>query len=271
VEGLAQVLAFADAVGSCAGLCKALCSQVPRLQFVIQLPEQVLELPVAGYTYGWSPENDRQLLQCSVHKRAKVGDPVASPEQQQDVQQQVAKQTAALLRLAHLLRLKQLLDVLHQFLLLNARPPGGACLLSGVAGLVFSDRVLKAALGSSTLSKKAYISSVMSQPCSLTPDKLGYSSLLKPVGPRSYDTDKDVLEFDAQLLGEFAGGRAGDAVRVKLDLFGATGYPGGVIELKPIAECSTCVVLPVQLLLGRTFDNAAALEAVFSIDAAADG
>lgn len=29
-------------------------------------------------------------------------------------------------------------------------------------------------------------------------------------------------------------------------------------------------MLPVQLLLGRTFDNAAALEAFLSIDAAAD-
>jgi hypothetical protein len=241
-----------------------------RLKFVIQLPEQALELPVAGYTYGWSPENDRQLLQCSVHKRATVGDPVASSEQQRDVQQQVAQQTAALLRLAHVLRLRPLLDVLHQFLLLNARPPCSACLLSGVAGLVFSDAVLEAALGGSTLGKEAYISSVMSQPCSLTPDRLGYSSLLKPVGPRSYDTEKDLLEFDAQLLRDFAGGEVGDTVRVKLDLFGATGYPGGVVELEPVAESSTCVVLPVQLLVGRTFDNAAALTAFLSTDAAAD-
>jgi hypothetical protein len=141
-----------------------------------------------------------------VHKRAKVGDPVASPEQQQDVQQQVATQTQALLRLAHVLRQRPLLEVLHQFMLLNARPPGSACLLSGVAGLVFIDAVLEAALGSSTLSKEAYVSDVMSQPCSLTPNRLGYSNLLKPVGPRSYDTEMDVLEFDALMLRDFAGG-----------------------------------------------------------------
>jgi hypothetical protein len=51
VTGLTQVLAFADAVGSCVGLCRTACSQVHQLKFVLQLPEQELKLPLAGYTY----------------------------------------------------------------------------------------------------------------------------------------------------------------------------------------------------------------------------
>jgi hypothetical protein len=73
------------------------------------------------------------------------------------VHQQLAKQTVALLRVAHMLRLQPLLDVLHHFLLLNAGMPvdNDNGVLSGVMGLVF-DAVLEAALGSSSLSKEAY-------------------------------------------------------------------------------------------------------------------
>ncbi len=56
VTGLTQVLAFADAVGSCVGLCRATCSQIQQLKLKVQLPEQseVLELPISGYAY-WFP------------------------------------------------------------------------------------------------------------------------------------------------------------------------------------------------------------------------
>jgi hypothetical protein len=60
--------------------------------------------------------------------------------------------------------------LLHQFLLLNAFKPGGVRLLAGFAGVVFSDAVLEAGLGSSTLSKEAFVTSMVSQPCSLASD-----------------------------------------------------------------------------------------------------
>jgi hypothetical protein len=256
VSGLAQVLAFANAVGSYEGLLQTACSQLQQLTFVVQLPEQVLELPVAGYTYWF---NDNQLTQFNLNKAETIGDPVASDEQRHVVQQQVAKQAAALLQSAHVLRLQSVLDLLHQFLIPNTWA-GCHRLLSDVAGLVFTDAVLEAALGSSTLSKEAYISSVLSQPCSLAPGKRGYSSLLKPVGPKRFDPEKELLMFDAQLLQDFAGAKAGDTVKVALDLFGK-GYDGDEPGIKVVAAAGeSFVTLPLQLWLGHSFNEAALQE-----------
>jgi hypothetical protein len=205
--------------------------------------------------------DDKQLMRFNLHEQAKVGAPLVSFEQRHAVQQDVAQQLSALLQLAHMLRLQQLLDVLHQFILRNVWP-GAPRLLSSVMGLVFSDAVLEAALGSSTLSKEAYISSMLSQPCSLTPGAVGHSSLLKPVGPRSYDTSTDVLVFDAELLQDFAGGRAGDTVKVTLDLLG-TQFSLGRMQIAS-AKGKTSVVLPAQLLLGHTCSDAASLNDLLS-------
>jgi hypothetical protein len=103
---------------------------------------------------------------------------MASAEQRGEVVQQVAQQLSLLLQMAHVLHLQALLDVLHSFIQRNVLP-GTSYLLTGSTGLVFTDAVLDAALGSSTLSKEAYVSSVMSQPCSLAPGDMRHSSLLK--------------------------------------------------------------------------------------------
>ena len=277
VAGLTQVLAFADAVGSRSSLRKVLCNQVPELKLVVQLPEQVLELPVAGYQYGFSLANDKQLLQFSLQQSRSVGKPLASAEQRLEVQQQVAKQLSAMLQLAHVQGMQLLIDMLHAFTLLNVRS-GQWFLLSGVESLVFTEAVLEAAStaalatssssnssnsnsSSSTLSKEAYVSSVLSEPCGLKPGAVGYSSLLKPVqqpnARRAYDTYNDTLVFDAELLRDFAGGRAGDKVKVTLDLFNAEH-----IRLQfPASPATTkSVTLPAQLLLGSSFTTAAALD-----------
>jgi hypothetical protein len=238
----------------------AACSQVEQLKMVLQLPEQVLELPVGGYAYYYDSElNDRQLLQSNMHSIAKLGAPVTSLEQRHGVQQQVAKQLSALLLLGHVLRLQPLLKVLHQFLLLNADSPR---VLSGVIGLVFYDAVLEAALCSSTLNKEAYISSVLSQPCSLISGKGGHSmTLFKPIGSIC-DVSTNALRFGAELLQDFAGGKAGDTVKVELELF------KGLIRLQPCtaAAATSFVSLPVQLLLGRTFPDAAELDALLKVN-----
>jgi hypothetical protein len=261
VSGLTQVLAFANAVGSSVGPLNAACSQLQHLKFMLQFPEQPIgvELPLAGYTYWFSDE--RQLQRMHLHERMDVGEPLASDEQTYDVRQQVAKQTSSLLHLAHVLRLQPLLDLLHQFLLLNAEMPSGfLCgLLTGVMGLVFSDAVLEAALGSSTLSKEDYVSSVLSQPFSFTPGAIGHSSLLKPFGPKTYDAGTDVLKFDAQLLQDFAGAKAGKVVKVEIDLFGDS-CGEAMLSLESTSNEDHALTLPVQLLLGSKFSNAAALE-----------
>ena len=256
VTGLAQVLAFAQAVGSFKGLVRAACSQLQQLKFVVQLPQQEegLELPLSGYIYYFGGVMDKQLVQYNLQDRVEIGPPLDSAEQRCDVQQQAAKQAAALLQLAHALRLQPLLDMLHQFILHNVLP-GGVRLLCGTMGFIFTDAVLEAAIGSSTLSKEAYISSVLSHPCSLAPVEVGHTSLLKAIGTPVYHTSTKLLKFDAQLLRDFAKGKAGDTVKVELDLFRK-----GKIKLQPVAG-STFVILPAQLLLGYSLSDAADLGA----------
>ena len=225
VTGLTQVLAFADAVGSVRGVCSAACSQVKQLRFVVRLPEQVLQLPLDSCSYCWrqmdfGKQLERVSLQANMPHTG--GASLASVKQCENVNQRVADQASALLRLVHVLHLPPLLDVLHQFLLLNVKPASSGHMLSGLGGMVLTDAVLEATLGSSTLSKEAYVSSVMSQPLSLTPGSTGYSSLLKPVGPITYDAVIDTHECDAQLMQDFAGGRAGDTVHVAVAMFGAS-------------------------------------------------
>jgi hypothetical protein len=197
VAGLAQVLAFADAVGSYKGLCNAACSQLKQLKFVVQLPVQVLELPVAGNVY--QVRKPQQVMQVNLHEESDIGAPLATVKQWEDVQQQVGKQLSALLKVAHVLRLQLLLDTLHEFVFCSACT--STSLFGGRLGLVFTDAVLEAAMGSSALSKEAYVSSVLSRPCSLTP---GDSSLLKPLGKPVLTEPSKMLTFDAQLQREFA-------------------------------------------------------------------
>jgi hypothetical protein len=162
------------------GLIEAACSQLQQLKFVVQLPEQVLELPVAGDTYcadvveGDQDQDWREHLVRSMDQLASLLEPDTKVSTRMDrpqrdaLEQQVGKQAANLLRLAHVLRLQPLLDVLHGFALLNADR-----LLWDVGGLVFNDAVLEAALGSSTLDKGVYINSVLSEPFGLVPCKFG--------------------------------------------------------------------------------------------------
>jgi hypothetical protein len=215
----------------------------------VKLPKQVLELPLAG-TYYFSGKQLEEL-NLGAADIINVDDPLSTDEQRSDVKQQVAKQAAALLQLAHKLHLQPLLSVLHQFLLFNVQPGCGHRLLSGAASLVFTDAVLEAASGSSNLSKEAYISSVLSRPVSLTPGRLGHSSLLKPVEPSvTYNAENGTLEFDAQLMQDFAGAKAGDTVHVDLTLFGG-GFSEGSIRMETAVSAAE-VWMPVQLLMGHT-------------------
>lgn len=254
VAGLAQVLAFADAVGSYKGLCNAACSQLKQLKFVVQLPVQVLELPVAGNVY--QVRKPQQVMQVNLQEKSDIGAPLATVKQWEDVQQQVGKQLSALLKVAHVLRLQLLLNTLHEFVFCSACT--STSLFEGRLGLVFTDAVLEAAMGSSALSKEAYVSSVLSRPCSLTPGDS--SSLLKPLSKPVLTEQSKMLTFDAQLQREFAGGSVGDTVKVGIDFFEF----GRVVianheDLTSRATAKRKVVLPAQLLLGKSFQDEAAL------------
>jgi hypothetical protein len=273
--GLAQVLAFANAVGSSEGLFRAACSQLQHLKFVVQLPEQVLQLPLATFIYCFRGIYEPELVRYNLQGKASVGRPLATLAQRSDVRQQVAQQLSALLQVAHVLHLQPLLDVLHQFIYSNVNSAVGRdtdSILSGVEGLVFSDAVLEAALGSSALSKETYVNSVLSAPCNLAPGADGYGGLFKPVGTPKDSVRFDTLEFDAELLCGFAGGQAGDTVKVTLALF-SNWWTGGSakgwirLEVPTASGVRSTLTLPAQLLVGSTCANAAELEAFLRVEA----
>jgi hypothetical protein len=155
-----------------------------------------------------------QLPCTTLHEDHRFGQPCAAKQEQTELQRQVAAQLAALLHLAHALRLVQLLDVLHGFVFWSVAAEVG--LLRGVLSRVFTDQVLQAALGSSTISKEAYIASVLTRPYNLEPISGTAPALLKTFG-EIYNEDGSLL-FKAHLLQDFAGGQPGDEVQAALNL-----------------------------------------------------
>lgn len=209
VKGLQQVLAFAHAVGSAECVLAAACSQVSSLKVVVQLPEQTLEVPV-GKQGPYCFIQGGQLACLTLRDDHPFGNPCASEQGEADLQRQVAAQLGALLHLAHALHLLPLLGVLHDFVFWSVIDESTGLLL-GVLSLVFTDQVLQAAVGSSTVSKDAYIASVLTRPHNLEPISGAAPALLKRFG--EIDEDDGSLSFRAHLLQDFAGGQAGDEVR----------------------------------------------------------
>jgi hypothetical protein len=179
-KGLHEVLSFAQAVGPAPALLQAACSQQGALVIALKAEQQTLRLPMTGGTLAWLPPTAPQQQQqqpqqqqpdsfqislLSSTKRAPIGSPVTI-QQLTSVRREAAAQTGALLLMAHVLRLQPLIDALHSFVTNAAATAAG--LLYGVLQLVFTDAVLDAALGSSTVSKYTYISSLLTQPCSFT-------------------------------------------------------------------------------------------------------
>lgn len=134
----------------------------------------------------------------------------------------------------------------------------GLGLLYGVLSLVFTEAVLQAALGTSTMSKEAYMNSVLAKPCGLAQDYAACHKLFKRTGDIKRVPDQQgALQFEAQLLQDFQGGKAGDRVVIRFDLF-KDGDDGGFwIEHEVSANE---VWLPVQLWLGSSVSSAVELE-----------
>jgi hypothetical protein len=82
----------------------------------------------------------------------------------------------------------------------------------------------------------------------------------QPLGSIAYDASKGALTFDPELLHDFYGAKAGDPVQVELYLFGPDEGSIHIISYDVPERCSASVRLPVQLLLGHTFSDVAALE-----------
>lgn len=252
-KGLQRVLAFAHAVDSPEGLLNAACSKLQELMIEVQLPERTLQLRVCpahdcSYKARWL-NDEYQLIAHTLARRQVIGC-VSTIDQLEGIRQQIAVQTAALLQLAHALHLQPLLDAMQGYIFLSTRAQGS--FLDGVLGQVFTDAVLQAALGSSTVSKETYISSVLTRPLSLVNTRLSSEGLLKPIGGFKVDPSTGKMTGDAQLLRDFLGAKAGQAVTVGLDLFAEDGLALG---LKLSGESNTLTWLPARLLLGNSISD----------------
>lgn len=137
---------------------------------------------------------------------------------------QLSGHIEGLLYMGHQLQLQKLLERLHMVIFKCSTLAGSV--LRGKLHLVFSDRVLAAALGpgsSSTVVRNAYISSVPAQPCGLE-DCVGVRQLLRPVGSMRLDED-DILHFTARVKGSalFGHDTSEEPVEVCLSLTGEDG------------------------------------------------
>jgi hypothetical protein len=252
-KGLHHVLAFAHAVGSPEGVLKAACSKLQELVIEVQLPARTIEVPV-------SPADDcayklvryhgeSQLIADAVTGRNKIA-PNLTYDEVKGIKQQVAAQTAALLHVAHVLHLQPLLDALHRFIKLSTWAQLG--IFAGVLNGVFTDVVLEAALGSSTVSKEAYISSVLTQPCSLVDSHLSSQGIFKPLGEFQINPTSGRVVVTAQMLRDFGSAKAGQTVQVTLDLFRTDGM---ALHLHLLDGPDNKMWLAGRLLLGNSIDS----------------
>lgn len=244
--GLRRLLSFADAVGSSGGVLQACLSQVEELFFRVTIGEASWELRATGR--GLYVSEDRHLYCHGLSEDPHPLEPAfASDQQQNDFAQLLSEQVEGLLFVAHRLQLGKLLELLHAFVFRGFTLDGAV--LESYLHLVFTDRVMAAAVGSSSSSaaKNAYLSSVLSQACSCVSgtggEFLGVRELLEVIGNPSYHESDRCLTFRARLLQPLLDLGSGDKVSVELSLFSQGRQTIRFGEHGP--------TLPVQLLLGH--------------------
>jgi hypothetical protein len=247
--GLHKLLAFADAVDTEPGIVQALMSHLDDLVIRASMGQQQVQLCTDGRSYFF----DGMQLSCSPPgMQYQVGMPAPSSQEQRQLSTDVAQQLEALLYYAHSMQLRQLVQKLHAFISSNASNTAGTALLHGVLGVVFSDRVVTAALGpvaaaagsSPADTRRAWISSVLTQPCGVAPGMLSPQQLLGPLKLPS--KLQGPLQFQAELMQDCWGSSRGERVSVTLDLFYSSSISIGSLRM------------PVQLLVGPVVSNGAA-------------
>lgn len=235
--GLHELLAFADAVDTEPGILLACLRHLDHPGLVIQahMGDQLVQLSTDGRSYFF---DSMQLMCATATTVCEVGMPAARLQEQQQLSALVAEQLEALLYQAHAMRLQPLIQRLHCFIASNTDIADGLSVLHGVLGLVFTERVMAAALGPAAAPEpcKAWISSVLTQRCGLVPDTYWSQQLLKPF--KLPQRLQDPVRFEAVLQENWQGSKKGDKVAVELDLF----------------ECSTIKIgstsWTVQLVVG---------------------
>jgi hypothetical protein len=187
--GLYQLLSFADAVGSSGGVLTACLQELWQLHFEVTVAETNILCHSNASCFVFS---DKDLVsQDLIGDESEYQHSFESAEEVQEFCQKLSAQIEALLYIGHKLQLQRLLQLMHIFIFKCFTLPNG--ILQSKLHMVFSDRVLSAALGtsSSNLVRNAYISSVLAPPC----DTFGGRQLLQPLGaPKLVGKD---LQFKA--------------------------------------------------------------------------
>jgi len=249
VAGLAQLLAFADAVGSRAGILRSCLMHIDELVLQVQLPFNTFRLQTDGRAYYIS--SDHCLTYCSPTARSYNHAPFPSDEAEETFLQQAAQQTEALLFEAQRLQLQPLMDRLHSFIASGTFR--NTAIFYGRLEDIFTERVLTASLPAhaSPGTKEAWISSVLTLPCGVSRNH-NVNHLLDVRSLYDHNRHRGPINFSASLLQDFMGSRAGDRVDVELDLFDRS-----VIQIGRITW-------PVQVLLGHAVVSDEDLEDIMS-------
>lgn len=232
LSDFAQLLAFADAVGTSKGLLRVLCSGFQVLQAEVQ-GEAVYSLDLSA-RHTWYPN----FKLYSSSGGAFVG-PAAKWSSQQEraaVEQQVVQQLEVLLYFAYKLQREGLQKQLRQAIVMNSSKKG-SLLYNSTSGLA-SERVL-AVTGSSTL---AFVNSLVMQPLSFRSGE-GSQQLLEPVDLTGSHRLALRTNFDAKVLEDFMDYKAGDQVTIDLDLLQHSNIS---FSCKGISR-----TYPVRLMLGQ--------------------
>jgi hypothetical protein len=167
-------------------------------------------------------EYDGLMLHYATLRESEAAAPVmfGQSDDVMEFSRQMATQIEGLLYVGHMVQLPSLLQTVHGFIFRSHILNFG--ILRGKLHRVFTDRVLAAAVGSSQPSRDAYITSVLTHPCSAHGDA-GLQRLLKGAQKARFDKDDRELCWDAKLAKDFFGCAAGSQVNVKLDLLSDEG------------------------------------------------
>jgi hypothetical protein len=250
MAGLAQLLAFADAVGTSRGLLLVLDEKVSAagsLVAEVQMGKQQLQLAADSCHVFYDMPLELCCLLPSTAKYCRVGTG-DSAEEKEGLRQQFAQQVEALLYLAYKLQLPQLQQVVRQCISCNSCTDF-SLLDAEAMRAVASPRVLDAAGGCGD-AQRAFIASCGFELGAFAEDSWSTSNrqLLRPLGLTPENHKVQPIKFSAELMRDLFCFKEGEVVNVELDLFKTS-------TVKLCRACgmdwaSTELTLDVDLALG---------------------
>jgi hypothetical protein len=261
MTGLAQLLLFADAVGSHKGLLLSLVPQAEVLHMPVKLGEQQLKLR-AAYGYYFEPFGNGERSFFQAYHRQCLGVRLAedvSTAQMEALKVQAAAQVEALLHIAYRMQLRPLRAMMCAFIKMNT------CLvyslLFGAMRSVLTERVLEAAAGDKELILQLMANHFSTEQGGMHPQNHA-EQLLKPFCQS--EEQREPLRFEAELTRDAFGHKSGDTVEVKLDLFGSSA------NKEPTITVNSTYTNVVQLLIGPVAWDANSMQLLLGPEASTE-